>query len=546
LKIFHFTFLIAFSLILIFPTSLVFSEEPEIPDWIKNIAIWWGEGQVSNQEFINAIQWLIDNGILVVSSSEAIDQTPQDEPAEIEETSEEQEIPSIFVSINGNDSNLGTKENPVKTINGGIIKASENQIDQVLVSEGTYGETVTILDGISIKGGYSHNNNWSESDSFVTTITGVSSGGQVIGIFGVEIISPTTISGFTIQTIDASSEISNYGVYCNNCSGLTLSNNVIIAGNGGDGVNGQDGVNGDTGGSGGPGHDGASFVASCNDSSKGSGGSKGTSSSGNNGGAGGNGGTMDTECAEFPLNSNYGATNGFKGQNANNSIPNSFGTAGAGGSATSGLAGGNGQPGKQGDAGSNGQGGVSDGLIEVNFWIGVKGSSGQDGSDGTGGGGGGGSGGSDEGVDCSGSGGGGGGAGGTAGTGGHGGTSGGASFGVFFVNSNDIKIIENQISSSNGGNGGTGGKGGTDGDGGLGGIGGNAVNDCGAGGNGGIGGSGGQGGAGGGGAGGISFAIYLVNSTIDENNNDLNAGSPGNGGLSEGNNGSDGESGVLN
>jgi hypothetical protein len=40
--------------------------------------------------------------------------------------------------------------------------------------------------------------------------------------------------------------------------------------------------------------------------------------------------------------------------------------------------------------------------------------------------------------------------------------------------------------------------------------------------------------------------IYLINSSIDENNNDLNAGSPGNGGLSEGNNGSDGESEVLN
>ena len=35
-----------------------------IPDWIKNIALWYGQGQISDSEFIGAIQFLIDNDIL--------------------------------------------------------------------------------------------------------------------------------------------------------------------------------------------------------------------------------------------------------------------------------------------------------------------------------------------------------------------------------------------------------------------------------------------------------------------------------------------------
>ena len=35
-----------------------------IPDWIKNNARWWAEGQISDEEYINGLQFLIDRGIL--------------------------------------------------------------------------------------------------------------------------------------------------------------------------------------------------------------------------------------------------------------------------------------------------------------------------------------------------------------------------------------------------------------------------------------------------------------------------------------------------
>ena len=38
----------------------------EVPGWIKNNAGWWAEGQIDDSSFVSGIQWLISNGIIVV------------------------------------------------------------------------------------------------------------------------------------------------------------------------------------------------------------------------------------------------------------------------------------------------------------------------------------------------------------------------------------------------------------------------------------------------------------------------------------------------
>jgi len=38
----------------------------EVPDWIKNNAGWWADGQIDDSTFISGIQWLISNGIIIV------------------------------------------------------------------------------------------------------------------------------------------------------------------------------------------------------------------------------------------------------------------------------------------------------------------------------------------------------------------------------------------------------------------------------------------------------------------------------------------------
>ncbi|SMH71672.1 DUF4352 domain-containing protein [Candidatus Nitrosotalea okcheonensis] len=43
---------------------------PPIPKWIKNIAKWWGEGQISDDEYVKSIQWLIDNKIISITNNQ--------------------------------------------------------------------------------------------------------------------------------------------------------------------------------------------------------------------------------------------------------------------------------------------------------------------------------------------------------------------------------------------------------------------------------------------------------------------------------------------
>jgi hypothetical protein len=41
-----------------------------IPNWLKNTALWWGQGQISDSEFIKAIQWLVDQKIIVLPNNQ--------------------------------------------------------------------------------------------------------------------------------------------------------------------------------------------------------------------------------------------------------------------------------------------------------------------------------------------------------------------------------------------------------------------------------------------------------------------------------------------
>jgi len=49
---------------LIIPNS--FAEESKLPDWIKNIFVWYGEGQISEDEVLNAIVFLVENQIIQI------------------------------------------------------------------------------------------------------------------------------------------------------------------------------------------------------------------------------------------------------------------------------------------------------------------------------------------------------------------------------------------------------------------------------------------------------------------------------------------------
>ena len=41
--------------------------EDEIPDWIRNNAHWWSQNLISEDEFVNSLKFLIQNGIIIIN-----------------------------------------------------------------------------------------------------------------------------------------------------------------------------------------------------------------------------------------------------------------------------------------------------------------------------------------------------------------------------------------------------------------------------------------------------------------------------------------------
>ena len=42
--------------------------ESNIPEWVKNNVMWWSAGRISDNDFVSGIQYLIENGIIRISS----------------------------------------------------------------------------------------------------------------------------------------------------------------------------------------------------------------------------------------------------------------------------------------------------------------------------------------------------------------------------------------------------------------------------------------------------------------------------------------------
>ena len=66
-----FSGILAISLSLaVISTVGVYAETSTIPDWVKNNAKWWADGQIGESDFINAMQYLVNHEILKIPITE--------------------------------------------------------------------------------------------------------------------------------------------------------------------------------------------------------------------------------------------------------------------------------------------------------------------------------------------------------------------------------------------------------------------------------------------------------------------------------------------
>lgn len=422
----------------------------------------------------------------------------------------------IFVASTGSNSAAGTMKNPVKTIGEALKRAAASKKAHVAiyVGAGVYSESVVLVGGVGIYGGYDPAT-WQRGLGKISKVFGGST-----AVLGEDLTADVTLQLLTIVADDAvGAGNSSYGLrVVDSAATVHVEACVVQAGDGAAGSSPKQpaqvtgAVEGApsaklgeywAGGKGAP-------APSC-------------TNAGAKGGDGGLGGYTTSGATTDGVD-------GKKGGSVGTSTGGSGGAGGINAPPWDRL----GDPGGMGVTGAHGApapalGDALGAVTAAGLYDPADGNDGGPGSGGAGGGGGGG--GSYYGPSALiGGGGGGGGSGGCGGKAGPGGGGGGGSFGIL-VKAGHVQVKASTIVPGQGGAGGSGAPGGLGGDGGPGGLGkhlftGNK-ND---GGDGGDGGGGGYGGPGGGGAGGPSIGIYGWSGSVVAVDDDYGAGSNGSGG----------------
>ena len=457
------------------------------------------------------------------------------------------ELTSVFVDATaGNDANPGTKTAPKRTVGAGLAAAQGSGKNAVLVSEGTYVESLTLVSNVGIFGGYRASAGWSRPTGATTRIEGGPRAVVADGLTGALELQKLNIASAAASGTGGSGEgTSSSAVSLRNAGTVVVRGCLLQAGPGAPADQtvpspGSPGAPGDGGGAGTPGAlggaPGAGGASSCGvPGGSGGAGKLGIGNNPNTGNAGGNGTAVPGGGAASP-----GSAGGQGGQCDNQTQPNV--TSGVPVTPSPAGSGGTGAPGAQ--ASQLGSFSAS------GLYVPASGAAGQAGTPGGGAGGGGSGGGTsrNRGTLCNScndqltsGGGGGGGAGGCGGQGGQGGRGGGAS--VALMSMNTVLVVENsRLQTAAGGAGGPGSSGGSGGAGGPGGSGaagqtisgGCATRTAGAGATGGAGGPGGSGGGGSGGAGGPSVCVVYSGMAPTQSAVDCVAGAGGSGGLGGG------------
>ncbi len=312
----------------------------------------------------------------------------------------------------------GGGRHPCKTITYGLARAGTTGRSKVLVADGLYEETVTLVNGKSLLGGYRQDTWERHVASTLTVIRGTDTGTHRNTFIANAITSSTTLEGFIIYgQVNPSIGGNSYAIYITaSNANLRILNNVIYGGAGGPGQSQNPGVNGLPGVNGqgrNPSNPGAydAFVTgqrpcnSSNDRWYQNGGQRTCGSDDVSGGRGGgnrcppNGGTE------------YSGRDGGAGQAGDGPLGGAAGTGGDAGddgdiaylgfdvvcylpsNPMTGAVGANGSPGSHGSAGTGCASNA--GTVSGGHWVGSAGANGGAGGNGGGGGGGGAGGGGD-------------------------------------------------------------------------------------------------------------------------------------------------------
>ncbi len=89
----------AMATVILLVSFSVNADAQTVPEWVKNNALWYGQGEISEQEFLNAMKFLIEQGVLVIEipRSEPI---PQDASVIIPNGNSEMSASGFYLPLN--------------------------------------------------------------------------------------------------------------------------------------------------------------------------------------------------------------------------------------------------------------------------------------------------------------------------------------------------------------------------------------------------------------------------------------------------------------
>ena len=65
-------------------TQVSDSTSDKVPDWVKNTAAWWAEGKVTDADFVNGVQYLMQVGLISVQSNEGDSNESMDKTTQVD------------------------------------------------------------------------------------------------------------------------------------------------------------------------------------------------------------------------------------------------------------------------------------------------------------------------------------------------------------------------------------------------------------------------------------------------------------------------------
>ncbi len=162
---------------------------------------------------------------------------------------------AVFVAKTGSDQNPGTRALPMRTVDAALNRAVATGKPHLYVATGVYAETVQLVPGVSIYGGYASGFGVRDPIAYQTVVSGptVSGGVQATvicdGISGGAAAVPTRVDGLTILGAAAlGAGAPSYGVWSIGCDDrFALVGCQVLAGSGGAGSSGASGAGGSSG-----------------------------------------------------------------------------------------------------------------------------------------------------------------------------------------------------------------------------------------------------------------------------------------------------------